>query len=305
VPDSESVLGMVRRERELVSTPGYQRAASLPFADRRALRRQVRLRVVREFNLPDSVADVLESASYQDDEEEVSQRCSVRDEGRSKLHPPEFLLEPLLHHHHHTYRLGQGEEGLSEVMPDVALASSSLSVLQQQSGIGGPGGSSSLEEQRRRCVGSLEELQDVGLMLDLGDGSHHQVGSHMSLGSNHRRHSSRRRHMGSTTLSSSTLERMERVQTLERMDRVATLDRMDRMQLSNSPLGSSSGIVGNSATHLSHLANISGHHTYSAGGLRASPHTPPLRPHSTTTTLGTTATTPRHHTANTTPPLFL
>lgn len=60
VPDSETVLAMVRRERELVSSPGYQRAASLLFGDRRMLRRQVRLRVVREFNLPDSVADVLE-----------------------------------------------------------------------------------------------------------------------------------------------------------------------------------------------------------------------------------------------------
>lgn len=42
------VLAMVRRERELVSSPGYQRAASLLFGDRRMLRRQVRLRVVRE-----------------------------------------------------------------------------------------------------------------------------------------------------------------------------------------------------------------------------------------------------------------
>ncbi|ROT82918.1 putative BTB/POZ domain-containing protein 7 isoform X1 [Penaeus vannamei] len=121
------VLSMVRRERELVSTPGYQRAASLLFSDRRMLRRQVRLRVVREFNLPDSVADVLEGASYtEEEEEEVEKRCSVRDEGRSKLH----LQNSSWIHFSSLLHITSGDEGhLSDMVPDVALASSSLSAL--------------------------------------------------------------------------------------------------------------------------------------------------------------------------------
>ncbi|XP_045110710.1 BTB/POZ domain-containing protein 7-like isoform X1 [Portunus trituberculatus] len=229
------VVAMVRRERELVSSPGYQRAASLLFGDRRMLRRQVRLRVVREFNLPDSVADMLEGASYteEEDEEEVQQRCSVRDEGRSKLQPPEFLLDPLLEPPPHHFRMMQGEEGhLSEVMPDVALASSSLSALH-------------LEEQR---LGSLEGLEGTQMTLDLGDGSHHQVGSHLTLGGSHGRRSSRRRRL---------------------------------------------------PPHLTPPPTMSGHHTYGGGGGPHSPHTPPLRPHTTT---GGSA--PRHH-PSPTPPLFL
>ncbi|XP_042235708.1 BTB/POZ domain-containing protein 7-like isoform X3 [Homarus americanus] len=240
VPDSETVLAMVRRERELVSSPGYQRAASLLFGDRRMLRRQVRLRVVREFNLPDTVADVLEGASYtEEEEEEVEQRCSVRDEGRSKLHPPEFLLDPLLDPPPHHFRLLQGDEGhLSDVMPDVALASSSLSALHL--------GSNTLDDRAMGSLEGLEDLEGTQMSLDLGDGSHHQVGSHLSLGGSHRRRSSRRRRL---------------------------------------------------PPHLTPPPPMSGHHIY-GGPPPRSPHTPPLRPHSTT------ATAPRHH-ATTMPPLFL
>lgn len=37
----------------------------------------------------------------------MEKRCSVRDEGRSKLHPPEFLLDPLLEPPSHHFRLMQ------------------------------------------------------------------------------------------------------------------------------------------------------------------------------------------------------
>lgn len=60
---------MVRRERKLRMSPLSQRAYSLPLASRRDINRQIRLRVVREFNLPDSIAEVLESAAYQFAEE--------------------------------------------------------------------------------------------------------------------------------------------------------------------------------------------------------------------------------------------
>ena len=213
VPDSETVLGMVKRERELISTPVYQRAASLLFADRRQLRRQVRLRVVREFNLPDSVADVLEGASYTEDDEEDQQQdlhsqrnqqhqqrlCHVRDEGRSKLHPPEFLLDSLLDPPGTGLRYrhcGADAGHLSDVMPDVALATSSLSAL-HITGLS----ANTASHTTALSSASLEALEGVGsdgatqMGLDLGDGSH-QLSSLVSGGlSLHRRsHHSIRHH---------------------------------------------------------------------------------------------------------------
>ncbi|XP_076037996.1 BTB/POZ domain-containing protein 7 isoform X2 [Oratosquilla oratoria] len=202
VPNSETVLAMVSRERELVSTPVYQRASSLPFSDRRFLRRQVRLRVVREFNLPDSVADVLETAAYCEEEEGVqeSKPCLVRDEGRSKLlQPPEFLLDPLLDPPAHHYRLCQGDEGhLSDVMPDVALASSSLSALHL--GSGGSGLDTppleSLEGLDRETLAHSSRGDLPPMTLDLGDGTHHHHRHHHHHYQQHQQHhimSSRRR----------------------------------------------------------------------------------------------------------------
>lgn len=60
---------MIRRERKLRLSPLAQRAYFLPLASRRDINRQIRLRVVREFNLPDSIAEELESAAYQFAEE--------------------------------------------------------------------------------------------------------------------------------------------------------------------------------------------------------------------------------------------
>lgn len=60
---------MLKRERKLRLSPLAQRAYSLTLASRRDINRQIRLRVVREFNLPDSIAEELESAAYQFAEE--------------------------------------------------------------------------------------------------------------------------------------------------------------------------------------------------------------------------------------------
>lgn len=51
---------MLKREQKLRQSPSCQRAVSLPLSSRHEINRQVRLRVVREFNLPDPVADLLE-----------------------------------------------------------------------------------------------------------------------------------------------------------------------------------------------------------------------------------------------------
>lgn len=76
VPDSETLQAMIRRERKLRLSPLCQRAYCLPLASRRDINRQIRLRVVREFNLPDSIAEVLESAAYQFAEEATETSAS-------------------------------------------------------------------------------------------------------------------------------------------------------------------------------------------------------------------------------------
>lgn len=140
IPEPEVVAGMVRRERELTASPGYQRAAGLLFADRRMLRRRVRLRVVREFNMPDTVAEVLENATYTDETQQTP-HCHVRDEGRSRLHPPEFMIDPLTADSLGSSLVESEPPPLSDVVPDVALASSSLSALHLSSMGGGGCGS--------------------------------------------------------------------------------------------------------------------------------------------------------------------
>jgi BTB/POZ domain-containing protein 7 len=51
---------MLKREQKLRQAPSCQRAISLHLSSRHEINRQLRLRVVREFNLPDAVADLLE-----------------------------------------------------------------------------------------------------------------------------------------------------------------------------------------------------------------------------------------------------
>lgn len=60
VPDPATMSAMLKRELKLRQNVSVQRAVSLPLSSRHEINRQVRLRVVREFNLPDAVADLLE-----------------------------------------------------------------------------------------------------------------------------------------------------------------------------------------------------------------------------------------------------
>ncbi|KAG0722600.1 BTB/POZ domain-containing protein 7 [Chionoecetes opilio] len=79
--------------------------------------------------------------------------------------------------HYLREEFAQTDEGhLSEILPDVALASSSLLALHLQN----------------HRLGPLEGLEGTQMTLDLGDGSHHQVGSHLTLGGSHGRRSTRR-----------------------------------------------------------------------------------------------------------------
>lgn len=62
-PDTNTMMAMSKREQKLRSSPSCQRALTLPLSSRQEISRQIRLRVVREFNLPDGVADLLENSS--------------------------------------------------------------------------------------------------------------------------------------------------------------------------------------------------------------------------------------------------
>lgn len=55
---------MLKREQKLRQSPSCLRAIDLPLSSRSEINRQVRLRVVREFNLPDAVADILEVSTF-------------------------------------------------------------------------------------------------------------------------------------------------------------------------------------------------------------------------------------------------
>jgi len=86
---------MIRRERKLRLSPLCQRAYSLPLASRRDINRQIRLRVVREFNLPDSIAEVLESAAYQFAEEaDESEQTSAGSQAQGQVQSAASVWEP-------------------------------------------------------------------------------------------------------------------------------------------------------------------------------------------------------------------
>lgn len=62
-PDSATMQAMVKREIKLRQSVSCQRAMGLPLSSKHEINRQIRLRVVREFNFPDAVSDLLETAS--------------------------------------------------------------------------------------------------------------------------------------------------------------------------------------------------------------------------------------------------
>ncbi|KAH8420214.1 hypothetical protein KR009_007314 [Drosophila setifemur] len=61
-PDNQTLLAMRKREHKLRQSPMCQRALLLPLSSKHEIDRQIRLRVVREFNLPDEVSDILENS---------------------------------------------------------------------------------------------------------------------------------------------------------------------------------------------------------------------------------------------------
>lgn len=203
-PDNATMTAMIKREHKLRQTPMCQRALLLPLSSKHEINRQIRLRVVREFNLPDAVADLLESsmnqcidevAAIQNDEMEEDQTpppspamanettvqnispCYNRNmtfprqhlshhqnynrlsAHRSEL--PAIITEgdyrfPPMHDDENTNSCPEGH--LSDMMPDVAMATASLGQLH------------------------LSGEPPDSLQLDLGDGPSHIMGAAGAIG---------------------------------------------------------------------------------------------------------------------------
>lgn len=140
IPDSATMNAMLKREEKLRASPYCQRAQSLPLASHHSINRQIRLRVVREFNLPDSIADILENAvCYCTDEEEQEEGAvmsSVRYATNSKTKTlsrnkktchnelPAIITEQDLYRQAECESSSCSDGHLSEILPDVAMATS-------------------------------------------------------------------------------------------------------------------------------------------------------------------------------------
>ncbi|KAL1492806.1 hypothetical protein ABEB36_010989 [Hypothenemus hampei] len=108
VPDAAVLNAMLKREQKLRQSPMCQRAWNMPLSSRMEIGRQIRLRVVREFNLPDNVAEALEA--YRIGQSEENSTAGRRSPARRRhATPPRRLAEP--------------PDGR---LPDVAMAPSSL-----------------------------------------------------------------------------------------------------------------------------------------------------------------------------------
>lgn len=167
VPDPAVMSAMLKREQKLRSSPGCQRAINMPLSSRQEINRQIRLRVVREFNLPDPVADMLEnyhhlSLDLHDDERKYEgpihspEKSSLLCQGHMTFPRSNFTQR-----HELPAVVAEGEfrfpaepessscsDGhLSDIMPDIAMATSTMGQMQ-------------LQDQ--------QEMQ-----LDLGDGASH------------------------------------------------------------------------------------------------------------------------------------
>ncbi|XP_014677486.1 PREDICTED: BTB/POZ domain-containing protein 7-like [Priapulus caudatus] len=131
VPDLDTVQAMTKRESDLHQLTSVQRA--LACGDRRAVHHEIKLRVVREFGLPDMVADVLSNVGQLHHEEEPKERRSAAQMRVpvQKVAPELIAASTLVMED--SYSLSAEASGCShdssysDVMPDIAMAARSLS----------------------------------------------------------------------------------------------------------------------------------------------------------------------------------
>ena len=119
---------MLKRECKLRQSPSCQRALALPLSSRKDINRQIRLRVVREFNLPDPVALLLENASsaYRlEDDEDLATNNKLRTKP-AYVDRRSILTYPRPHHLPAVVTEGSGSHRLRSCIPVYIIASSTL-----------------------------------------------------------------------------------------------------------------------------------------------------------------------------------
>ncbi|XP_053680256.1 BTB/POZ domain-containing protein 7 [Anopheles nili] len=124
-PDAQTMESMQKRDQKLRQSPGCQRALGLPLSSRGEINRQIRLRVVREFNFPDEVAELLESANCY---------CHDGDPTGVSKGQPDYDHDSHLHHHshhhaHHRHDLHASQQSLDDEStppPSPAMPSAEL-----------------------------------------------------------------------------------------------------------------------------------------------------------------------------------
>jgi len=162
LPDQDNVSQMVRRVRKLFRSISVQRALVSPFSSRQQIFLQLQLRVVREYNLPDSFSAVLQRAMEgcwpETPEPEPRPGGWDRPEyWECAAAPPQPVPD----------------QPLSDIMPDIALAGASLSSLSLSRSAPSP-----------RPPGPLALSPDLVEQVQQGVGSRHsyrQGPSHMFL----------------------------------------------------------------------------------------------------------------------------
>uniref|UniRef100_A0A182RNC3 BTB domain-containing protein n=1 Tax=Anopheles funestus TaxID=62324 RepID=A0A182RNC3_ANOFN len=125
-PDAQTMESMQKRDQKLRQAPGCQRALALPLSSRSEINRQIRLRVVREFNFPDEVADLLESANCY---------CHDGEPNGANKGPTDYDHDSHHHHHHahhhahHRHDLHASQQSLDDEStppPSPAMPSSDM-----------------------------------------------------------------------------------------------------------------------------------------------------------------------------------
>lgn len=157
VPDNATLHRMLHRERELQSSNTAQKALTLPLSDRRSVHHQLRLRTVREFGLPDSTVEVLQNTNsyYPPDPPPPALPTKTHSLKKYLISPRKRKQSPPLSRRNPVgsptkpvqcvppTRLSQGasretdlspcsDSALSDTMPDIAMASASLSQIHLQ-----------------------------------------------------------------------------------------------------------------------------------------------------------------------------
>lgn len=199
-PDATSMEAMQKREQKLRQTPMCQRAMALTLSSKHEIYRQIRLRVVREFNFPDEVSILLEnsvSCFCNDDLNKIDtgDDSAADDEiitgPSSPMASNENIPEALAGSSHYTFpRVQQGTPQPTNSttgsyrrldLPALVTEGENYNDNEIHHDVGGhismimPDVTASLGQMQIAGSSSATSENIDGLHLDLGDGSSHHI----------------------------------------------------------------------------------------------------------------------------------